>query len=68
MIRPDTERAIRLYDLCAMTGSSSSGMSRAAFLRYAEPDRLKGEALRRWQAYRREEAGKEKQKETLKKT
>ena len=68
MIRPDTDRAIRLYDLCAMTGSSSSGMSRAAFLRYAEPDRLKGEALRRWQAYRREEAGKEKQKETLKKT
>ena len=68
MIRPDTDRAIRLYDLCAMTGSSSAGMSRAAFLRYAEPDRLKGEALRRWQAYRREEAGKEKQKETLKKT
>ena len=68
MIRPDTDRAIRLYDLCAMTGSSSSGMSRAAFLRYAEPDRLEGEVLRRWQAYRREEAGKEKQKETLKKT
>ena len=58
MIRPDTERAIRLYDLCAMTGSSSSGMSRAAFVRYADPDRLEGEALRRWQAYRRQEARK----------
>ena len=55
-IAPDIERAIRLYDLCAMTGSSSSRMSRTAFLRCADPDRLDREARRRWQAYRREEA------------
>ena len=58
-IAPDTERAIRLYDLCALTGSSSSGMSRAAFLRCADPDRLQGDVLRRWQAYRREETRKQ---------
>ncbi len=59
-ITADTGRAIRLYDLCAMTGSSSSAMSRAAFLRYADPERLDGETLRHWRNYRREEKRNEK--------
>ncbi len=52
----DTARAVRLFELCAMTGSSSAEMSREAFVRCADPAKLEGESLRRYRTYRRETA------------
>ncbi|MBR3494489.1 MAG: sel1 repeat family protein [Clostridia bacterium] len=47
-VTPDFPRALRLYELCAMTHSASAAQSRAAFVRYADPETLSPDSLRHY--------------------